>query len=469
MTPTNARGLSALPIKEAEVIGYKILRSYDRMGFTHKEEDGSVRGIRFRAAHLVGDEMASYTIDTETLWLPTDNLVDPKIIHTLSDVLEKTVWTTRRPLTVVVELKPRPKVCAVRLPTRVPLDLGNLPIGELLVPIGIGGEGAVQLTLPQMGHTLLVGATGAGKSMFVHAALSALLKANGPDLLRLVLIDPKRNELTPWQGVPHLLEGIATTPDQAEKALANAAAEVDRRGDVLGRAGMRDITAYNKKRAGDLLLFILVAIDETIDLTLQAGDRSRVADYLKIIATRGRSAGVILWCATQHAAAVSGLPRVVNVNLASRLVFRVNDRSAAQVAGCPGAQDIPRNRPGRMLAKLDGPPMELQGYCLSDEAVGKLVQDLRRSGGGPTISDFERQLVRFAWENLRGAFTVNELAKVFHRGNGTINDMATRWEQMGWLTPQNGRNGSRRVTETLLRVAGLRPAAPAETRDTGGI
>ena len=122
--------------------------------------------------------------------------------------------------------------------------------------------------------------------------------------------------------------------------------------------------------------YILIAIDECLDLVISAGSKSELAGYLKTIAIRGRSAGVILWAATQHAAAVDGLPRVVNTNLTARLVFRVADRDAARVAGCPGAEGIARDRPGRLLAKIDGKPMELQAYHLPDADLLRVARGI---------------------------------------------------------------------------------------------
>jgi len=235
---------------------------------------------------------------------------------------------------------------AASLPPPAPLCLDAVP-PEMgwPVPIGMTNDGELWRDLPAMGHALIVGATGAGKSNWLHGALASLFTLVGPDDLQAVIIDPKRSDMSPWANAPHLISEIAYTNEQAQKALADLAAECDRRGDLLASVGARDIVGYNKRTDKPLPLALCV-IDEVLDY---AADRL-ICEAMKTIARRGRSAGVILWVATQHAAAIAGLPRVVNVNLAARLVFRVADESAARCAGASGAERIPQGQPGRCIA-----------------------------------------------------------------------------------------------------------------------
>jgi DNA segregation ATPase FtsK/SpoIIIE-like protein len=388
---TGGRHLPAELPRHVERVGYQILAALDRLGFTHQNNDGSVFSVRFCDVAIYDRRWAAYEIDVQRLWhFSIPELAHSKVVATLSAATRLPIRTlSQRGFFYVADLCPQRKS---RLPARLILDLDRRPKGELLVPIGRGRDGEVWRSLPQLGHLLLAGATGAGKSSFIHAALAVLLTDSTPEQLRVVLLDPKRAELSPWAQAPHVISapngGAAHTPKQAEAVLGSIVAEIDRRGDLLASLGARDVAAYKTllrnraalghagARAATALPHILVVIDEALDLTLMAGSSSQLATYLKIIATRGRSAGVILWCATQHASAVSGLPRVVNVNLVSRVVFRVNDRSAAQTAGCPGAEQIDRRKPGRLLAKIDGPPVELQGYYLPDERLRRLARGL---------------------------------------------------------------------------------------------
>lgn len=456
---------------EVERLGYSILRGLDRLGFVHTDRDGATFSIRFDSVRLYGATWAAYHVDAERLYhFSVSDLGKPSVTSQLAAVVKKPIRALDdRGLCFVVELQAKPRV---RLPDKVMLDLSTKPEGDLLVPLGMGRSGSVWRSLPDIGHTLIVGTSGAGKSVWLHSALAALLTSCGPDVLRLALIDPKRSEFTAWAGVPHLIVDIAHTEQEATKLLADLVREVDRRGDILAGALVRDLRAYNRK-ATEPLPYILIAIDECLDLVLSGG--KELAAHLKTIAIRGRSAGVILWAATQHAAAITGLPRVVNTNLTARLVFRVADRSAADAAGCPGAEALPRDKPGRLLAKIDGRPVELQGYYLADDDLLKVTRSVAGSvATGPQLGDGESALVRYAVERLGGAFVKNALAAAFSPewSDHRIKTLAKAWELRGWLTKPANRADARRVTPELARLAGLgdlaheSPTAEAESPTT---
>lgn len=457
---TRMQNLPALP-RDAEIIGWKLLRVLDRLGFEHKNKDGEFHNIRFSRAALCRGEVALYWVDTERLYrFATPDLVAPRVLDTMSDAVGFDVHGLRlNGLAFAVELvkpaKPKalPKLCSLAPDARPP----GL---ALPVPIGETATGSVWRDLPQLGHVLLAGTTGSGKTTWLHASLAALLNSTTPDALQVVLIDAKRSEMTIWAHAPHVIGAVAYTEAHAARALGDMVREINRRGDLFVAEGVREWKAYNRK-ATEPLPALLVVIDEALDLVLEAGARSELVSHVKTIAMRGRSTGVYLWLATQHAAAVAGLPRVVGVNLVTRLVFRVADRSAAEVAGCPGAERLPADCPGRLLAKVGGvDPTEAQAYNLSDADLAKLTGDMAGKGdaGAPSLSDFERELVRFAWEKLSGAFSVGKLAAQFSKGKDAINTLAARWEARGWLTSPRARNDPRRLTVPLLHLAGIEPA-----------
>lgn len=451
---TVTRALPATLAHDAQEAGYRILSALDRLGFVHTTQSGETFTVRFCDVTLYGGLYAVFEVDTERLYhYSIADLCTPKVIAQLQAVTKKPVKTLRRNgFYFVIDLQPKPKT---RLPASVPLDLSARPdgAGVLAVPLGVGRDGPVWRNLPDVGHTLIVGTTGAGKSTLIHSALASLLTSCGPDRLRLALIDPKRSEFTAWAGVPHLIGHIANTEEQATALLAGLAQEVDQRGDLFGAALCRDLAAYNRKAANPMP-YILIAIDECLDLVLSAGSKSNLAGYLKTIAIRGRSAGVILWAATQHASAVDGLPRVVNVNLTARLVFRVADDMAARSAGCPGAEAIPRDRPGRLLAKIDGKPQELQGYNLPDDELLKVARAIAGSKPtGPTLTETERDLLTWAATDNGGALTLADIRARANVGPNEAKRIAGSFERRGWIEKdKSGKN--RRVLTEQGRVTG---------------
>jgi len=445
--------------------------------FNHRNGDGTtfipriIESITFPPYyHLV-------VVDPEALWhFSKDRLIDGATLDALTGATQRIVRPiTRIPdeaggarhgIAYAVLLRDLQDADApvARLPKLARLDLAAMPAqvtrGGLMIPLGVSERGAEWRALAELGHTLIVGATGAGKSNFTHTALAALLTQNEPEDLRVVLIDPKRSELTAWANARHVTN-ICFTPEQAQAALEDVVEEIDRRGDLFASALVRDVRGYNKS-AATRLPYILVVIDECLDLVL--ADGARIERPLKTLAIRGRSAGAILWAATQHASAVVGLPRVVNVNLATRLVFRVNDLSAAQAAGCPGAQNISRDAPGRMLAKLNDAPMMLQAYYLADDELLAVAQSVsgqgtevrgQGSGGASRVAESDRALLEWAARENGGYLTIEDIQARGGVGRNQARRIAEQLERRGWLAKDARADNRRRLTAEILGVLGL--------------
>lgn len=357
------------------------------------------------------------------------------------------------------------RVEETKLPRVAPLDLATFQMDarQPNVPIGITARGPWSVPLARLGHTLIVGATGSGKSTWLHTALAVLFKQTTPAQLQVALIDPKRSELAIWANVPHRFGEIAHTPEEATKLLTMVVDEMDRRGDLIAGALCRDIKSYNQ-RAATPLPYLLIVIDECLDLVLTG--THTLANLLKSIAVRGRSAGVILWAATQHASAVEGLPRVVTVNLGSRLVFRVADANAARLAGCPGAHAIPRTIPGRMLAKIEGEPIAVQSFFLAEETLLTAAQSIAGRVATPNgLGEQERALLRWAIEQGGGYLGLDDLMRIGNLGQREARRLAERMERAGWIVKDPHRKNKRRVCQAV--VAGLRePEANTLTNTT---
>ncbi len=211
--------------------------------------------------------------------------------------------------------------------------LPNRPVDNLVVPFGKSIDGnLVYGDLSQFPHMLVCGATGSGKSVFIHGMLLSLLMRNRPEDLRLVMVDPKCVEFVAYEGLPNLLCPIITDPKQAEVALNKLCDLMDRRFALLAKARTRDIRSYNDYYAPahnkKKLPYIVVVVDEFGDLAMNC---KNIADPIQRIGQKARAAGIHLIIATQHpdAETISG---VIKSNLKVTVCLMVKDVVASQVA-----------------------------------------------------------------------------------------------------------------------------------------
>ncbi len=190
---------------------------------------------------------------------------------------------------------------------------------------------AVMADLVPMVHLLVAGTTGSGKSGCLNALISSVLLRATPEEVRMIMIDPKKVELSAFDGVPHLLAPVITNPKQATYALDNLTREMDRRYDVLSRNGCQHIRALNKKlaKAGDEPMpYIMVVVDELADLMMAAP--SEVEDSIIRLGQLGRSCGIHLVVATQRPS-VDVVTGMIKTNIPSRIAFAVASQTDSRI------------------------------------------------------------------------------------------------------------------------------------------
>jgi len=210
-----------------------------------------------------------------------------------------------------------------------------------LLTIGLGkdiGGGTVINDLARMPHLLVAGTTGSGKSVFVNSVICSILFKATPDQVRFLMIDPKRLELFPYNGIPHLLHPVVVNPKKAAVALQWAVEEMERRYRVLAEKGTRDIVQYNKKIERErevwepgsteeeppaLMPYIVVVIDELADLMMIAA--RDVEQFIARLAQMARASGIHLLIATQRPS-VDILTGVIKANFPSRISFNVSSK-----------------------------------------------------------------------------------------------------------------------------------------------
>ncbi|RJO58922.1 DNA translocase FtsK [Candidatus Parcubacteria bacterium] len=245
----------------------------------------------------------------------------------------------------------------------------------LTVAVGksVTGEAWVA-DVDRMPHLLIAGATGSGKSVCINAILLSLLFENGPDDLKLILVDPKRVELTIYNGIPHLLTPVITEVPKIINALRWVVNEMDRRFQVLSQAGKRNIQAYNQN-SPDPLPFLVVVIDELADLMAVAAREVEAA--IIRLAQMARAVGIHLIVATQRPS-VDVITGLIKANITHRMAFTVASAiDSRTILDSPGAEKLLGR--GDMLYSSPelSKPKRLQGCFVSDKEIEKVVTMLK--------------------------------------------------------------------------------------------
>ncbi len=230
--------------------------------------------------------------------------------------------------------------------------------------------------LAKMPHLLVAGATGAGKSVCLNCIIASLLVTATPDQLELLMIDPKRVELTMYNGIPHLKNEVITDPSMAAGALAMITREMDQRYERFAREGVRKIEEYNAKFPDEKLPYIVVIIDELADLMLVAP--AKVEMLVMRLAQLARATGIHLIVATQRPS-VDVITGLIKANIPSRIAFAVSSQVDSRVILDMGGAERLLGRGDMLYLPIDAPkPVRAQGALVTNHEIDKLVAFWKR-------------------------------------------------------------------------------------------
>ncbi len=274
--------------------------------------------------------------------------------------------------------------------------------GSNKLALGLGNDVSGQsivADLTRMPHLLIAGATGQGKSVCINALITSLLFQVTPEHMRLLLIDPKRVELTGYNGLPHLALPVLVESHQAAAALRWAVAEMDRRYKLFSAEGVRNIAAYNDKATQKLarrLPYVVIVIDELADLMMVAA--GEIEELICRIAQLARAVGIHLIIATQRPSTdiITGL---IKANIPSRIAFAVGSQVDSRVILDTGGAEKLLGRGDMLYQPVDaGKPTRIQGAFVSDPEVDSVVSFWKSQAGPRYMEEILEEGAVSEWE-----------------------------------------------------------------------
>lgn len=259
---------------------------------------------------------------------------------------------------------------------------------NMMIALGrdVGGR-AWFADLPRMPHLLIAGATGSGKTVCMNTIILSLLYQNTAETLRFIMVDPKRVELTPYNGIPHLLTPVITNAQQTVNALKWTISEMDRRFELLSKAGNRNIGTYNDSHPDNKLPYLVFIIDELADLMAMAANE--VESGIIRLAQMARAVGIHLIVATQRPS-VDVITGLMKANIPARIAFSVASITDSRtILDSTGAEKL-LGRGDMLLQTAElSKPVRIQGAFVSESELKKIVHYLQ----GDETPEYDQSII----------------------------------------------------------------------------
>ena len=347
------------------------------------------------------------------------------------------------------------------------------------LPVALGKDisgRAVFFDMAEMPHLLVAGTTGSGKSVMLNGLLTSLLLTTDPRQVKMVLIDPKRVELSQFARVPHLITPVVTDVKKAANALSWAVAEMERRYEVLEKFGVRSLDGYNEKRPENQMPYVVVVIDELADLMMTSA--AKVEDAVIRLAQKARAVGIHLVVATQRPS-VDVITGMIKANVPSRIAFAVSSQVDSRVIlDTPGAEallgqgdmlfkPVSAMRPSRVQgAYISEPEVDEVVSACAERAQARFVEEVTETRGakeddGEPEDDLLQDAAIFVVATQQAS--VSAVQRRFRVGYSRAGRIVDALERKGVVGPHEG-SKSRSVVATELELPRIfedeRPATP---------
>ncbi len=257
---------------------------------------------------------------------------------------------------------------------------------KLTVALGLDVAGKpVVANIAKMPHVLIAGQTGSGKSVCLNTFLATLLFRASPSEVKLILVDPKRVELTGYNNIPHLLAPVIVEPEKVVSALKWVMGEMDRRYKLFAQAGVRNIEGYNEMSGFQALPYIVLVIDELADIMLFSP--VEVEDCITRIAQMSRATGIHMVLATQRPS-VDVITGLIKANIPFRIAFAVSSLVDSRVIlDTQGAEKLLGKGDMLYLSADQAKPSRVQGAFVSDKEINALVAFIKNQGVAPQYTE----------------------------------------------------------------------------------
>lgn len=248
---------------------------------------------------------------------------------------------------------------------------------KITVPLGLDVSGKPRVAdIAKMPHVLIAGQTGSGKSVCINSWINSILFRASPDEVRMIMVDPKRVELTPYNGIPHLLVPVIVEPDKVISALKWAVSEMEHRYKMFTEVGAKNIDGYNNMAGFQSIPYILIFIDELAEIILFSP--SEVEDNVCRLAQMARAVGIHLILATQRPS-VNVITGLIKANIPARIAFAVSSMMDSRVIlDTPGAEKLLGRGDMLYIPPELAKPVRIQGCFVSDREVNNLIEYLKK-------------------------------------------------------------------------------------------